>query len=43
MRYAIFYELYADGQFDEERRPLGFIVPDSNVTIVIGDDGVDDG
>jgi len=35
--------LNADGQFDEKRCSLGFIVPDSDISVVICDDGIDNG
>ena len=34
--------LDTDGQFDLEGGPAGLIVPDPDISVVIGDDGVDD-
>jgi hypothetical protein len=41
--YAISESLNADGKFDEESRAFGFVVPYPNISIVIGDDGINDG
>jgi hypothetical protein len=43
IRFTIFYVLYTDGEFDEEGCSLGQIIPDTDITIVIRDDGIDDG
>ena len=40
MRSAFFY---TDGEFDEEGRASGFVIPYPNISAVIGDDRVDDG
>jgi hypothetical protein len=42
MRFAIL-SLYLDRQFDEEGSPLGFVVPNPDISIVIRDDGVNNG
>ena len=42
MRYAL-CGLDADRQFDEEGRSFGDIVPDANISIMIGNDGIDNG
>ena len=43
MRYALCVPLNAGGEFDEEGRTFGFVVPYPDIPIVIGDDGVDNG
>jgi hypothetical protein len=35
--------LYMDGEFDEEGRAFGFVVPYPDISVVIRDDGVDNG
>ena len=45
MRYALcaMRLLNADGEFDQEGCSFGFVVPDPNIAVVVGNDGVDDG
>jgi hypothetical protein len=40
-RSALSVVLYTDGEFDEEGRAFGFVVPYPDISTVIGDDGVD--
>jgi hypothetical protein len=35
--------LNTDGKFDEEGCSLGLVITDPDITIMIGDDGIDDG
>jgi len=41
MPYALCVLLNTDGKFDEEGGALGFVVPYPDISVVIGNDGVD--
>ncbi len=41
--YALFVLLDSDGELDEEGRAFGFVVSYPDISIVIRNDGVDDG
>jgi hypothetical protein len=45
MRYVLCHVsvLNADGQFDEEGRPLGFVVPYPDISVVVGNNGIYNG
>ena len=43
MPFAIFWDLDADREFDEEGRSLGFVITDPDISVVVSNDGVDDG
>ena len=43
MPYALCVLLNTDGEFDEEGCPLGFVVSDPNIAVVVRNDGIDDG
>lgn len=43
MPYAISQQLDTDRQLNKEGCPFRFIIPDPDISIVVGDDGIDDG
>ena len=43
MRDALRVLLNADGEFDEEGRAFGFVISYADISVVIRDDGVDNG